>query len=67
MGPNRPGPRGFLDLPIPIDGLYLGYARLAATWIGPGNAEFDPNYKGVQFDPAKVSSSVRAALAFTAV
>ncbi|HEY9266413.1 MAG TPA: NAD(P)/FAD-dependent oxidoreductase, partial [Mycobacterium sp.] len=24
MGPNRPGPRGFLDIPIPIDGLYLG-------------------------------------------
>ncbi len=22
MGPNRPGPRGFLDFPIPIDGLY---------------------------------------------
>ena len=23
---NRPGPRGYLDLPIPIEGLYLGGA-----------------------------------------
>ena len=33
MGPNRPGPRGFLDFPIPIDGLYLGSAGCHG---GPG-------------------------------
>lgn len=26
IGMNRPGPRGYLDLPIPIEGLYLGGA-----------------------------------------
>jgi phytoene dehydrogenase-like protein len=26
MGPNRPGPKGFLDMPIPTAGLYLGGA-----------------------------------------
>lgn len=33
MGPNRPGPRGFVDLPIPIDGLYLAGAGCHG---GPG-------------------------------
>lgn len=40
MGPNRPGPRGFLDLPIPIDGLYLGGAGCHG---GPG-ITFTPGY-----------------------
>ena len=33
MGPNHPGPRGFTDQPIPIDGLYLGSAGCHG---GPG-------------------------------
>src|ERR1700755_2659851 len=33
MGPNRPGPKGVLDFPIPIDGLYLGGAGCHG---GPG-------------------------------
>jgi phytoene dehydrogenase-like protein len=40
MGPNRPGPKGFLDFPIPIDGLYLGGAGCHG---GPGIA-FTPGY-----------------------
>jgi phytoene dehydrogenase-like protein len=40
MGPNRPGPRGFLDMPIPIDGLYLGGAGCHG---GPG-ITFTPGY-----------------------
>jgi len=40
MGPNRPGPKGFLDLPIPIDGLYLGGAGCHG---GPG-ITFIPGY-----------------------
>lgn len=35
MGPNRPGPRGFLDLPIPIDGLYLAGAAAMADRASP--------------------------------
>lgn len=33
MGPNRPGPKGFLDMPIGIDGLYLAGAGCHG---GPG-------------------------------
>lgn len=40
MGPNRPGPRGFLDMPIPVDGLYLGGAGCHG---GPG-ITFIPGY-----------------------
>ncbi|WP_216899266.1 phytoene desaturase family protein [Nocardia alni] len=40
MGPNRPGPRGFLDQPIPIGGLYLGSAGCHG---GPG-ITFTPGY-----------------------
>ena len=40
MGPNRPGPRGFTDQPIPIDGLYLGSAGCHG---GPG-ITFIPGY-----------------------
>ncbi len=40
MGPNRPGPKGFLDFPIPIDGLYLGSAGCHG---GPG-ITFTPGY-----------------------
>jgi phytoene dehydrogenase-like protein len=40
MGPNRPGPTGFLDQPIPIAGLYLGGAGCHG---GPG-ITFIPGY-----------------------
>lgn len=40
MGPNRPGPTGFIDLPIPIDGLYLARAGCHG---GPG-ITFTPGY-----------------------
>jgi phytoene dehydrogenase-like protein len=40
MGPNRPGPKGFIDLPIPIDGLYLAGAGCHG---GPG-ITFTPGY-----------------------
>ncbi|OCB36221.1 dehydrogenase, partial [Mycobacterium malmoense] len=40
MGPNRPGPKGFLDFPIPIGGLYLGGAGCHG---GPG-ITFTPGY-----------------------
>jgi phytoene dehydrogenase-like protein len=40
MGPNRPGPKGFLDIPIPIKGLYLGGAGCHG---GPG-ITFVPGY-----------------------
>lgn len=33
IGPNRPGPRGYLDQPIPIAGLYLASAGCHG---GPG-------------------------------
>src|SRR5277367_5771158 len=40
MGPNRPGPKGFIDLPIPVDGLYLASAGCHG---GPG-ITFTPGY-----------------------
>ena len=40
LGPNRPGPTGFRDLPIGIDGLYLGGAGCHG---GPG-ITFIPGY-----------------------
>jgi len=40
MGPNRPGPKGFIDEPIPIEGLYLGGAGCHG---GPG-ITFIPGY-----------------------
>jgi phytoene dehydrogenase-like protein len=40
MGPNRPGPKGFVDLPIPISGLYLASAGCHG---GPG-ITFTPGY-----------------------
>jgi phytoene dehydrogenase-like protein len=40
MGPNRSGPKGFRDLPIGIDGLYLGGAGCRG---GPG-ITFIPDY-----------------------
>ena len=40
MGPNRPGPKGFLDMPVPIEGLYLGGAGCHG---GPG-ITFIPGY-----------------------
>lgn len=40
MGPNRPGPKGFLDIPIGLDGLYLGGAGCHG---GPG-ITFTPGY-----------------------
>jgi phytoene dehydrogenase-like protein len=40
MGPNRPGPKGFRDLPVPVDGLYLAGAGCHG---GPG-ITFIPGY-----------------------
>jgi phytoene dehydrogenase-like protein len=40
IGPNRPGPKGFLGQPIPADGLYLGSAGCHG---GPG-ITFIPGY-----------------------
>jgi phytoene dehydrogenase-like protein len=40
MGPNRPGPKGFADQPVPIEGLYLGGAGCHG---GPG-ITFIPGY-----------------------
>ncbi|MGB8389570.1 phytoene desaturase family protein [Mycobacterium sp.] len=40
IGPNRPGPKGFLGQPIPVDGLYLGSAGCQG---GPG-ITFIPGY-----------------------
>lgn len=40
IGPNRPGPKGFLGQPIPIEGLYLGSAGCHG---GPG-ITFIPGY-----------------------
>lgn len=44
MGPNRPGPKGFIDLPIAIDGLYLGGAGCHG---GPG-ITFIPGYNAAR-------------------
>jgi phytoene dehydrogenase-like protein len=44
MGPNRPGPKGYADQPIPIDGLYLGSAGCHG---GPG-ITFIPGYNAAQ-------------------
>jgi phytoene dehydrogenase-like protein len=45
IGPNRPGPKGYVDQPIPIDGLYLASAGCHG---GPG-ITFIPGYNaGVQ-------------------
>ena len=40
IGPNRPGPKGFVGQPLPIDGLYLGSAGCHG---GPG-ITFIPGY-----------------------
>ena len=40
MGPNRPGPKGFVDQPIPIEGLYLAGVGCHG---GPG-ITFTPGY-----------------------
>jgi phytoene dehydrogenase-like protein len=40
IGVNRPGPRGYLDQPLPVDGLYLGGAGCHG---GPG-ITFIPGY-----------------------
>ena len=40
MGPNRPGPRGWLDMPVPLKGLYLAGAGCHG---GPG-ITFIPGY-----------------------
>ena len=44
MGPNRPGPKGYIDQPIPTDGLYLGSAGCHG---GPG-ITFIPGYNAAQ-------------------
>ncbi len=50
MGPNRPGPRGFLGQPIPVDGLYLGSAGCHG---GPG-ITFIPGYNAAMQALAEV-------------
>jgi phytoene dehydrogenase-like protein len=40
MGPNRPGPRGWADMPVPLKGLFLGGAGCHG---GPG-ITFIPGY-----------------------
>ncbi|AZP79733.1 phytoene desaturase family protein [Mycobacterium avium] len=44
VGPSRPGPRGFLGQPIPIEGLYLGSAGCHG---GPG-ITFIPGYNAAR-------------------
>ncbi|HEX2286903.1 MAG TPA: NAD(P)/FAD-dependent oxidoreductase [Mycobacterium sp.] len=44
IGPNRPGPKGYVDQPIPIDGLYLASAGCHG---GPG-ITFIPGYNAAQ-------------------
>ncbi len=44
IGINRPGPRGYVDQPIPIEGLYLGSAGCHG---GPG-ITFIPGYNAAQ-------------------
>ena len=44
MGPNRPGPKGYIDQPIPIDGLYLASAGCHG---GPG-ITFVPGYNAAK-------------------
>jgi hypothetical protein len=45
MGPNRPGPKGFRDLPIGIDGLYLGGAGCHGITFIP---EYNAGYRSRQ-------------------
>lgn len=44
IGPNRPGPKGFIGQPIPVDGLYLGSAGCHG---GPG-ITFIPGYNAAR-------------------
>jgi phytoene dehydrogenase-like protein len=44
LGPYRPGPRGYLDLPHGVDGLYLGSA---GCYGGPG-ISFVPGYNAAK-------------------
>ncbi|MGV0851952.1 phytoene desaturase family protein [Mycolicibacterium phlei] len=44
IGPNRPGSKGYVDQPIPIDGLYLGSAGCHG---GPG-ITFIPGYNAAK-------------------
>ncbi len=44
IGPNRPGPKGYVDQPIPIDGLYLASAGCHG---GPG-ITFIPGYNAAK-------------------
>ncbi|CAN3130823.1 phytoene desaturase family protein [Mycobacterium sp. smrl_JER01] len=44
MGPNRPGPRGYVDQPLPVDGVYLASAGCHG---GPG-ITFIPGYNAAQ-------------------
>ena len=44
MGANRPGPKGYVDQPIPIDGLYFAVGRHGGpgiTFIPGYNAAFE--------------------------
>jgi phytoene dehydrogenase-like protein len=54
IGPNRPGPTGFVGQPIPIDGLYLGSAGCHG---GPG-ITFIPGYNAAHQALAEVGRKV---------
>ena len=45
MGPNWPGPRGFRDLPIGIDGLYLSAAGSQADPTSPSSRANNAGYQ----------------------
>ena len=44
VGPNRPGPKGFIGQPLPVDGLYLASTGCHG---GPG-ITFIPGYNAAQ-------------------
>jgi phytoene dehydrogenase-like protein len=44
MGPNRPGPKGYVDQPLPVEGLYLASAGCHG---GPG-ITFIPGYNAAE-------------------
>ncbi|BCO33653.1 NAD(P)/FAD-dependent oxidoreductase [Mycobacterium heckeshornense] len=53
IGPNRPGPKGFLGQPIPVDGLYLASAGCHG---GPG-ITFIPGYNAAHQALADIGRS----------
>jgi phytoene dehydrogenase-like protein len=56
VGQNRPGPKGYIGQPIPVDGLYLGSAGCHG---GPG-ITFTPGYNAALAALADLSASTGA-------